>query len=584
MKKALALLAVTISLVISLAACSGIIGHVHQYGDWITTKIATCAEAGEQTRYCDCGDKQSDTIAVIGHNYVDGECVNCGDVKETSECKHTNLDVLSAVESTCTETGLTEGSHCSVCNFVIKEQEIIPANGHDNPVIVEPTCTTYGYRASACTVCGENVAISVMDPIGHNKVVLAGSYEAECEKDGVIYWRCLNEGCLEMVGVDIVPMLGHDEKKVHYPATCYESGKVVISCATCNKKLADPVYDADTSLNPDNHHALETRITSVATCTKDGSILTYCSCCNYTKTEIIPMHHNWDDGTEIPPTCNTSGYNAYICTYCGETKTTANAPEHEWRLDSVASTAPTCNFPGYSVYTCVTCGIIKTETVDISEHALYVGEIIEYVAPSCGQDGRIVYACSACGAQSTEKGEKFDPLNPAHHGYNGKPTWACHNPNHVYYVHPDGTTGTEPCDCHETTIYRLGNCYTYELVQYYCSVCDFRYLVIAEGTGPNYDDNGNIIHKDLVIDTPAIEPTCGEPGWTAVWHCECCGEKSGDRKPVDKIAHANKYFVEASPTVGNIEYCPDCGTYFYVVNGENKESNQMPFVDSVNHN
>ncbi|MBR6825192.1 MAG: MBL fold metallo-hydrolase [Oscillospiraceae bacterium] len=42
---------------------------------------------------------------------------------------HTSV-IDKAVEATCTETGLTEGKHCSVCNAVLTAQEVISATGH----------------------------------------------------------------------------------------------------------------------------------------------------------------------------------------------------------------------------------------------------------------------------------------------------------------------------------------------------------------------------------------------------------------------------------------------------------------------
>ncbi len=62
-----------------------------------------------------------------------------------------------SVKPTCTKTGLTEGSHCSVCNTIIKAQEIVPVVAH-TPVTdpaVAPTCTEAGLtEGSHCSVCG----------------------------------------------------------------------------------------------------------------------------------------------------------------------------------------------------------------------------------------------------------------------------------------------------------------------------------------------------------------------------------------------------------------------------------------------
>ena len=50
----------------------------HEYGDWITTKAATCLTEGTKQRACnDCSSKQTQTIAVDEHRYVDGICMHC---------------------------------------------------------------------------------------------------------------------------------------------------------------------------------------------------------------------------------------------------------------------------------------------------------------------------------------------------------------------------------------------------------------------------------------------------------------------------------------------------------------------------
>ena len=70
---------------------------------------------------------------------------------------HTEV-VEKAVEPTCTETGLTEGKHCSVCNAVLVEQKVVPAKGHTEVIdkAVEPTCTKTGLtEGKHCSVCNK---------------------------------------------------------------------------------------------------------------------------------------------------------------------------------------------------------------------------------------------------------------------------------------------------------------------------------------------------------------------------------------------------------------------------------------------
>ena len=63
----------------------------------------------------------------------------------------------AAVAPTCTEPGLTEGSHCSVCGTVIVQQKTVPATGHSLVKAankVPATCTEAGVDEYwQCTVC-----------------------------------------------------------------------------------------------------------------------------------------------------------------------------------------------------------------------------------------------------------------------------------------------------------------------------------------------------------------------------------------------------------------------------------------------
>lgn len=55
--------------------------HTHDFSDWITTKPASCLEAGEDARVCWCGERESKVIAPAGHNYNNGKCSVCGVVQ-----------------------------------------------------------------------------------------------------------------------------------------------------------------------------------------------------------------------------------------------------------------------------------------------------------------------------------------------------------------------------------------------------------------------------------------------------------------------------------------------------------------------
>ena len=80
----------------------------------------------------------------------------------------------SAVEPSCTESGLSEGSHCSKCNAVLQAQSTVPALGHkwgDEFVTeTEPTCTEPGVGHKVCTRCDTPGETEDIPALGHHSV------------------------------------------------------------------------------------------------------------------------------------------------------------------------------------------------------------------------------------------------------------------------------------------------------------------------------------------------------------------------------------------------------------------------------
>ena len=177
----------TLCALIALCACGGGADntpeHTHSFGDWKVTEKPTCTEKGTETRYCSCGEKQTEAIVSLGHNYVDGECANCGDIKENTECKHDNVEVLSAKASTCTENGLTEGKKCLDCGEILIAQTETAMLAHafgDWATVKEPTVTEEGLKERTCA-CGEKDTVIV------EKLIASEGLEYELNEDGQGY-------------------------------------------------------------------------------------------------------------------------------------------------------------------------------------------------------------------------------------------------------------------------------------------------------------------------------------------------------------------------------------------------------------
>ncbi len=52
--------------------------HVHSFGEWKVTKESTCKEAGTKKRSCACGEKETQTLPLAGHDFENMICKVCG--------------------------------------------------------------------------------------------------------------------------------------------------------------------------------------------------------------------------------------------------------------------------------------------------------------------------------------------------------------------------------------------------------------------------------------------------------------------------------------------------------------------------
>ena len=184
----------------------------HSYGNSVVTKQPTCTSEGTKTKTCTkCGATVTETIAKLSHSYTttvvaptctaDGytlhKCSVCGTsykdnttkaaghsygnsvvtkqptctsegtaIKTCTKCNATVTEKLPAkghtavtdkgYPATCTTAGKTDGSHCSVCNTVIKAQTVINATGHKSSGWIVDKAASIGVKGSKhkeCTVC-----------------------------------------------------------------------------------------------------------------------------------------------------------------------------------------------------------------------------------------------------------------------------------------------------------------------------------------------------------------------------------------------------------------------------------------------
>lgn len=363
-----------------------------------TTVEPGCTTAGSVTVTCDdCGEQISKT--------------------ETQATGHTAV-VDAGKEPTCVDSGLTEGSHCSVCDEVIKAQEEIPATGEHN------------YVSGYCTVCGEKKSVQGWQLVtSADEIYAGGQFVIVGSVSETENYALSNAIANKMSGVSVTVqgdkvVFVENETPVwtveyingaSFALTNgtaylkYASGTDLGSngskpyawtLATVNDNTFKVVAGTDSTRGLVYRAASYDQFGGYALSNVSGTSAEYFGIRFY-KLVNLCGHENTESVAEIPATCTTVGYTAgKQCADCGAyTEGHVEIPVIPHDYGSEITTKPTCTEEGVKTYTCTVCGHSYTETVAATGHTMGDAVIVE---PTCEEEGSKTFVCTVCGEEQKE--------------------------------------------------------------------------------------------------------------------------------------------------------------------------------------
>ena len=361
------------------------LGHAYA-ADFTEDKPATCTEKGSKSRHCSrCGAKTDETvIPPMGHtggtatieNKIAATCTTDGSHEEVVRCMVCNAEISretktipatghkwvidAAVAPTCTQTGLTEGKHCSVCKTVLVKQNTVPALEHqwnEGVVTREPTCTGEGVKTFTCAQC-HNTKTEPISALGH----LWGDWETTLPATETTEGRetrtCQRDDT--HTETQSIPKLNHTHNMEYHPAADANCGTGTPGnieywvCSGCNKVFSDAGGRGEIDLDKTVIHPAH----------EPGADWSYDESNHWHECRNCGQQLNFAAHVSSGPATETD---SKVCTVCGYVIQTAAGHTHNFSCQVESETylkaAATCTNGAIYYKSCV-CGEKGTETFE----------------------------------------------------------------------------------------------------------------------------------------------------------------------------------------------------------------------------
>ena len=399
----------------------------HNWGNWVTSREATCETDGEEKRVCNNDSTHVETRVIdkLNHDYqfarFEWNTEDASNVKAKAVyvCTHDNSHIQS-FDAEVTETKKV-AADCDNAELIylkatydkLSESKVFEgsvASGHeykfDHFIWAQDSKSAVAYL-----VCEHNI-----EHIQQVNATMTNSEKTPlgCLTDQVLTYRATYGTSFEERDVTGTKAVGSHTPQAavienNADPTCSENGHYdeVVYCAVCHEKISTTHHD----VNKTNHTPKETvRENEVAaTCTADGSYdeVVYCKDCDAEISrhshKIAATGHTPDEPIQenvVAATYEQNGsYDEVVkCKDCGvEISRNARviaALVHTWSAWTTVTPA-TCDSKGQESRKCLDDTSIADEVRDITklQHNYKVKEV---VPPTCTEKGYTVYECEHC--------------------------------------------------------------------------------------------------------------------------------------------------------------------------------------------